>query len=140
MTEKPRIVVGIDGSPNSLAAARWAIDYAREFNFRLHIVMAWEVSFWVNVNPVTTETSYLEMAEGIFDEAIASLNLESAGIDVETQLVQMQPGLALQTLSEGAAMLVVSGTGHGNVPGTHLGSVSGYCAHHATCPVLIHRT
>lgn len=139
MSEKPQIVAGIDGSESSLKAARWAIRQAQMTDSKVLIVMAWEVSWWVNVNPVTNEGSYAEMAQQIFEHALEQLELGEAGIEVETQLIQMKPGLALEKLSENASLLVLSGQGHGNVPGAHLGSVSGYCAHHAKCPVLIHR-
>ncbi|WP_168589206.1 universal stress protein [Saccharopolyspora sp. ASAGF58] len=36
MTEdKPRIVVGVDGSPGSQAALRWALRYAEQSNGRV---------------------------------------------------------------------------------------------------------
>jgi nucleotide-binding universal stress UspA family protein len=138
--EKTLIVVGVDGSESSLDAARWAIRHAKSTNSKLLFAMAYEVSWWVNVNPVTTETDFGNLAHAAFDEALEKLELNDAGVEYQTQLIQMHPATALKRISEDADLLVVGGQGHGKLPGAHLGSVSGYCAHHAKCPVLIHRS
>ncbi|WP_367183942.1 universal stress protein, partial [Ferrimicrobium sp.] len=36
-------------------------------------------------------------------------------------------------------LLVVGASGHGSVVGALIGSVSEYCVHHATCPVVVVR-
>lgn len=47
------------------------------------------------------------------------------------------PAPALVRVARGAAMLVVGSRGAGAVARAVLGSVSGYCARHADCPVVI---
>jgi len=41
--------------------------------------------------------------------------------------------------AQGAELLVVGNRGHGGLAEALLGSVSQYCVHHASCPVVIMR-
>jgi nucleotide-binding universal stress UspA family protein len=50
-----------------------------------------------------------------------------------------RPAHALTDAAAEADLLVVGSHGRGELPGMHLGSVAGYCVHHAPCPVLVYR-
>lgn len=41
MESQSEVVAGVDGSPESAAALRWAADYAKLTGARLHVVYAW---------------------------------------------------------------------------------------------------
>ena len=43
-----RIVVGVDGSPSSIAATEWAANYAQLTGASLEVIMTWEwpYSYW----------------------------------------------------------------------------------------------
>src|SRR3954449_3539992 len=134
------IVVGVDGSPSSKAALRWALDQARLTKARLRPVIAWEV---------TPYTGWGVMAHEDFGAAAGSLLRESVeealGFDppLDVEVVEtVLPGHAAQVLideSAHAALLVVGSRGRGGFPGGLPRSVSPLCVQHAHCPVLVVR-
>ena len=136
------IVVGVDGSDESKAALRWALDEGRLRGARVRAIYAWNfppmVASWAYVGPAELDTDALQReAEGFLDSVVARTKTE--GVDVEHAAVQ---GSAAQMLVEAAAeadLLVVGSRGHGGFTGLLLGSVSQQCAHHAPCPVVIVR-
>jgi nucleotide-binding universal stress UspA family protein len=60
-------------------------------------------------------------------------------VAVRAEVVQGAAGLQLTRAAEHASALVVGSSGHGAFAGMVLGSVSEYCIHHATCPVVVVR-
>ena len=134
------IVVGVDGSPSSKAALRWALDQARLTKARLRAVIAWEV---------TPYTGWGVLAHEDFGAAAGQLLSESVretlGFDppLDVEVVEtVRPGHPAQVLideSAHGALLVVGSRGHGGFAGTLLGSVSQLCVQHAHCPVLVVR-
>jgi nucleotide-binding universal stress UspA family protein len=132
-----RVIVGIDGSPCSQAALRWAEDYAKTTNTSLTLVTAWH---W--------PTSYgIPVAyEGFDPEEDARKVVEAAAADVDlardrvtTVIAQGQPGDVLVSAAKTGDLLVVGSRGHGVLAGAVLGSTSSYCVHHANCPVVVVR-
>ena len=134
------VVVGVDGSPSSKAALRWALDQARLTKARLRAVIAWEV---------TPYTGWGVLAHEDFGAAAGQLLSESVretlGFDppLDVEVVEtVRPGHPAQVLideSAHGALLVVGSRGHGGFAGTLLGSVSQLCLQHAHCPVLVVR-
>jgi len=131
------IVVGIDGSPCSKVALRWAEDYAARIGGSLILVTAWH---W--------PTSYgAPIAyDGFEPEEDARKVVEAAKADVSLPLDRVttvvahgQPGDVLVDAAKEAAALVVGTRGHGGFAGALLGSTSSYCVHHAQCPVVVVR-
>jgi nucleotide-binding universal stress UspA family protein len=143
-----RIVVGIDGSPESAAALRWAVDEAKLRDARVEAVHVW------NYVPMTTAgdsglvpmawTESAEMVEATHDAASRAAAQEvedvlGAGHDVTVSLVQGDPSEALLDTAKGADLLVVGNRGRGAIKELLLGSTSGRVADHAPCPVVIVR-
>ena len=136
------IVVGVDGSDESRAALRWALDEGRLRGARVRAIYAWPfppmATSWGYVGPAEIDLDALQReADERLDSVIAEA--KSEGVDVEQAAVQ---GSAAQVLVEAAAdadLLVVGSRGHGGFAGLLLGSVSQQCAHHAPCPVVIVR-
>jgi nucleotide-binding universal stress UspA family protein len=138
-TDRPVIVVGIDGSEPSIGALRWALTQARTRHARVLAVSGWEVPWSVFVSPTYTESDYASEAHQALDRVVRDATRDAPDVVVETRLVHARPAHALTMAAEGAELLVVGSHGQGELPGMHLGSVATYCVHHAPCPVLVFR-
>jgi nucleotide-binding universal stress UspA family protein len=134
------IVVGIDGSPGSERALRFAIDESNLRALPLRIVSAWEVPALEYVGGAVTPTPDLSAAakRPAEDVLVGALELaRAAGVAAETRAVE---GHAPQVLLEQAArarLLVVGSRGRSGLASILLGSVSSWLAHHTTCPLAI---
>ncbi len=143
-----RIVVGIDGSDESAAALRWAVEEAKLRDARVEAVRAW------NYVPMTTTadsglvpmswTESTEMIDATHEAAMraAEQQVESVlgtGHDVAVALVQGDASDALLESAMGADLLVVGNRGRGAFKEALLGSTSGRVADHAPCPVVVVR-
>lgn len=143
-----KIVVGVDGSDESAAALRFAVEEAKLRGARVEAVHAW------NYVPMTTAadsglvpmswTESAEMMDATHDAAtrVAEQQVESvlgAGHDVAVVLVQGDASDALLESARDADLLVVGNRGRGALKEALLGSTSGRVADHASCPVVIVR-
>ena len=140
----PRIVAGVDGSPSSVAALRWALDQARLTGGTVDAVTAWRIPTamtgygWAPI--VVADCSDMEnIAKRALDEALSQAVRPGDSVPVRTQIMQGIPAQVLLDAASGADLLVVGSRGHGGVADALLGSVSQHCVHHATCPVVIIR-
>src|SRR5260221_13853793 len=134
----PRIVAGVDGSPVSITALRWAIDQAEVTGGTVDAVIAWEFpvvggSFgWAPTAPFD-DTDYSEIAAKTLNAAVTDASLPP-GVTVN-QIVR--EGSAAQeplNAAKDADLLVVGNRGHGGVADALIGSVSVPCPQHPTCP------
>jgi nucleotide-binding universal stress UspA family protein len=138
-SDKRRIVVGIDGSPHSQVALRWAIEEARLRGLGLQIIHAFPalVTYWG-----TTSSEYYPKEEAeahkVFEHALASAP-STDGLDVERTLTPGNPAEILVEASREASMLVIGARGRGGFRGVVMGSVSWHVVHQAHCPVLVVR-
>ena len=135
------VVVGVDGSPSSRAAAQWAADYAEQIGGVLTLVAAWD---WTQsygwAVPLPSDYNPEEDAHRLVDEVARELGHEHPGLRIEARTAQGHPAPVLVDASNDAALLVVGSRGHGEFTGMLLGSVSEHCVTHAHCPVLVLRT
>lgn len=133
-----RIVVGVDGSEHAKDALRWAAEEGRLRGWEVHALATWE--FPHVLNPVTMMTiepdPFVADARHALDAAIAAI--DTAGVDVTSEVVEGTAAQRLLEASRGADLLVVGSRGRGGFSGLLLGSVSQHVAAHATCPVLVH--
>ncbi|MGO9196192.1 MAG: universal stress protein [Acidimicrobiales bacterium] len=137
-----RVVVGVDGSPRSLEALRWAADIARWRNWTLHLVGVWHVAY--ATSPFAID--YGEIGAAAKDETETLLNHaekevlgDDPSLDVRLSVGEGSPAQVLVAASDGADLLVVGSRGLGGFSSLALGSVGQACVHHAHCPVLIIR-
>jgi nucleotide-binding universal stress UspA family protein len=142
----PLIVVGVDGSDSSIAAARWAAQESRLRRARLRLVVVWHLSallYAAEAFPppltVNVEDEIRANAERALDRTIAALGDDLDGIEIERWVRSGTPTHVLCEASQRADLLVVGSRGHGGFTGLLLGSVSHQCAVHAPCPVVILR-
>ena len=139
-----KIVVGVDGSPSSRAALRWAVTQAVLTGGTVNAVMAWQ--FPRILRAAAWAPIYVDEAAGLEEEARKTLDAvisdEVKPGDshlVTARVVQGDPCLVLRQASADADLLVLGSRGHGGFADALLGSVGQYCVHHAHCPVLIMR-
>ncbi|MFP5369539.1 MAG: universal stress protein [Actinomycetes bacterium] len=146
---RPRVVVGIDGSPGSREALVQALLAAARRGADLEAVSSYSVQllYYLSGGPVdvpdvaTIRASQQERARAVVDEVKAEVPVSGVpGIrDVAINLFvcDSPPAQALLDRSEGAALLVVGSRGRGAVRSVLLGSVALHCVTHASCPVLV---
>jgi nucleotide-binding universal stress UspA family protein len=137
-----RVVVGVDGSESSKHALRWAQFVARATGSTLQAVSAWQpytAYGWMAAGWAAMPTDWNPAQDT--EKALTATMDEVFGAQRPAGLqLTVREGNAAQLLlqaSEGAQMLVVGNRGHGGFTGLLLGSVSGACTEHATCPVLV---
>ena len=138
------IVVGVDGSENSLDALRWAAEEARLRDCRLHVVGTYTTPIMsTGYELAVPDPSDLDAAAThTLDAAVDTLREEGCleGVEVDTAAIDGHAGERLIELSEAASMLVVGSRGHGGFMGLLLGSVTTYVVNHAACPVVVVRS
>jgi nucleotide-binding universal stress UspA family protein len=132
------IVVGMDGSPQSEEALRWAAAQARLTGQQLHAVIAWEVPINFGV-AVMADLDWRQDSADLLRKTIAHVLPEADGDRVERHVRQGHPARVLLDAAAGADLLVVGSRGHGGFAGMLLGSVSQYVVAHAPCPVVVVR-
>jgi nucleotide-binding universal stress UspA family protein len=141
-----KIVVGVDGSPSSQQALRWAARQARLTGEELHAVSVWD--YPATAGDFPTAVGWAHAMENIdwsgnaskaLDDAItASLDPDDAD-RVQRSVVQGYPARALLDAAADANLLVVGSRGRGGVVGLLLGSVSQHAVTNACCPVVVVR-
>ena len=137
------IVVGVDGSPGSRAALRWAIAEARLRNSTVEATITWQTPTYaytgVAVMPPIDELGEAAKAavEDTIAAEIAELSGDAASVEVRPIVVEGPAAAVLIERSADAELLVVGSRGFGGFRGLLLGSVSHQCASHAHCPVVV---
>jgi nucleotide-binding universal stress UspA family protein len=134
-----RIVVGIDGSPDSRLALRWAVAQAQLTGAEVEAITAWEVPLTILLLPTANESDYADQATRILAETLDEVLGDDPPVAVHARALEGRAAKALTRQAHGADLLVVGTHGRGELPGMHLGSVASYCVHHAPCPVVVLR-
>jgi nucleotide-binding universal stress UspA family protein len=139
-----RIVVGVDGSPSSKAALKWAVRQAGLTGSAVEAVIAWHYPAmyggygWVPVS-AADPVNFDETARKTVTDAVNELVDPTGSVRVTTKVVEGNPAQALLDAAAGADLLVVGSRGHGGFAGALLGSVSQHLATHSACPIVIIR-
>lgn len=139
---EPRpIVVGVDGSPASKAALRWAVDEAELRGCAVEAILGRHKDFGMAVGtmPMDMMTGMLpeELRDAqlrVLDEVVGEIETK---VEIRTVAAAQDARRALTKASEHADLLVVGSRGAGPIASALLGSVSTYCVHHASCPVVV---
>jgi nucleotide-binding universal stress UspA family protein len=139
-----RVIVGVDGSPESARAVIWAAREAFRRDSILHIVHVWHTptspGYPLFVPPTEILSDDAERsAKACVDDAT------KIALDAEPMLqlvAQIACGPAAQTLigyTEGAQLLVIGGSDRSPLDRAMFGSVSTHVVRHAACPVAVVR-
>ncbi|GAB6856538.1 universal stress protein [Microbacterium xylanilyticum] len=131
-----RIVVGVDGSPSSVAALKYAARLARALDAPLEAVTTWTYPPMTGAELVI-EWQPEEDAKELLDHSIADAFGDSPPEGLTRTVLSGPPSPTLIDVSRTSGMLVLGSRGRGGFVGLLLGSVSATCAQHAHCPVLI---
>ncbi len=137
------LVVGVDGSPASDAAVRYAAGEAASRNLPLAVVHtwqpfpAWAVSMWAPV-PMTLTPDVLEQAgRTILGRAAAIVESAAPEVSHEEYLVQGSAETVLTAAAEHALLLIVGGGSQSDHGPGWLGSVALHLVSAARCPVAV---
>jgi nucleotide-binding universal stress UspA family protein len=136
-----RIVVGIDGSPQSANALEWAVARARLGSEELELVNAYSLvpafdfyGYHAMNQPVEW---FVEYSEQVLDAAAARVRELAPDLTCTLTSTVGHPAHMLADASEGADAVVVGRRGLGSAASALLGSVSNRLTIHATCPVVV---
>lgn len=135
---RERIVVGVDGSPASVDAVKWAAHQASLTGATLEAVIAWEYPGSYGDYPMGVDVNWDVNAQEILGEALQKAALP-ADLLTAHHAVEGHSAQVLIDAAVGADLLVVGSRGRGGFKGMLLGSVSEHVTAHASCPVVVVR-
>jgi nucleotide-binding universal stress UspA family protein len=134
-----KIYVGVDGSPSSQQALRWAAGQAELTGDELHAVIAWSFPDIYAWGTVIDEIDWAANAEEALEQTISDALDAAAAERVQRHVIQGYPARVLVEAAADADLLVVGSRGRGGFTGMLLGSVSQHAVTHARCPVVVVR-
>jgi nucleotide-binding universal stress UspA family protein len=136
-----RIVVGVDGSAESVAALRWACREASLRTAEVHAVLALEASCHQVASYAVPSPRHTGGSWGAAREVLRGSVNEAAsrypGISVRTDITEGLAARVLLDQAQDADMLVLGRTAHGPDPYRGAGPVIRACLRSAPCPVVI---
>jgi nucleotide-binding universal stress UspA family protein len=133
-----KILVGCDGSPNSMVALRWAIEFASPGGT---VVVAWvwdatplavgaDAFFFPDASDLAAERFH-HLVDTVADAA------RLGEVTLEREFIRGTPRSALASQAENVDLVAVGARGHGAVGAALLGSVSTWLLHHVHRPVAV---
>lgn len=135
------ILVGVDGSKESLAAVEWAADRALRSHATLHVMCTYAIASYAAAAldggyAVLDDEALRQGAQQIVDEAVDVAR--SRGVeDVHALVRPGDPAGILIEMSREVSCVVVGSRGGGGFADRLLGTVSSALPAHAHCPVVI---
>lgn len=134
------IVVGVDGSDQSLCALVWAAREAERRRTPLHVVTAYTIPVFaassMDAGYATVDDAVVrEGAQAVLDQAISKVAAHT--IEIVPRVETGDAAGVLLDLSADAELMVVGSRGRGGFVGRLLGSVSSALPAHAKCPTVV---
>lgn len=130
------ILVGIDGSRESVEALRYAGRLGDALGLPIEALTVWDYPAVADYY-ILSDWSPEDDARSVIADAIRSAFGDSPPEGLTTSVADGHPARTLIERSRHCEMLLLGSRGHGGFVGLLLGSVSTACAGHAHCPVLI---
>lgn len=136
--EARRILVGFDGSPNAMAALRWAVGFAAPGS-TVVVVWVWDATpltvgsdafFFPDASDLAAERFH-HLVEPLDEVAL------QRRIILEREFIRGTPRAALASQADDVDLVVLGARGHGAVGSALLGSVSTWVLHHVRRPVAV---
>ncbi|GAB7039055.1 MULTISPECIES: universal stress protein [Catenuloplanes] len=129
------VAVGLDGSPASRIALRFAARAAVSRGVPLHAVRV-----WTPPSPLWEPSGFDAAAVQAAETAALDKDLvDCPSTRITAEVVAGNPAGVLLAAARHAQLVVVGTRGHGGFTGMLLGSVSQHLLHHAPCPVAVVR-
>lgn len=134
------IVVGVDGSDQSMCALLWAVEEAQRRSTPLYVVTAYTVPIFaassMDAGYATVDDAVIrEGASSVLDEALE--RVRERGVELIPRIEAGDAAGVLLDLSVEAELVVVGSRGRGGFVGRLLGSVSSAVPAHAACPTVV---
>ncbi|MEU5716060.1 universal stress protein [Streptomyces sp. NPDC020403] len=134
------ITVGLDGSPESRAAAEWAAREAALRGLAVRLVQVWQpVPEPMAQAPLLGPDTHQHWTERILREAAGGLKLRHPGLDVVTEQCSGTPAEALVGAAREAELLVLGSRALSGLGGFLVGSVGQAVVARADVPVVLVR-
>lgn len=134
------VIVGLDGSPESRAAAEWAAREAKLRGLPLKLVHVWEpVPEPMAQAPLLGAETQQHWSERIPRESAEGLRLRHPGVEITAEQFSGRPADVLTSQAKDAALLVLGSRGMSGVGGFLVGSVGQGVLAHAERPVVLVR-
>lgn len=134
-----RVVVGLDGSPNSIAALSWAIQTTPDEAI-LEAVYSWSYTAPTIPDAPSTAADVFELeARQTLDQAVvdAILATPRTAHEIVHRLEYGDPRVVLQELSKDADLLVLGARGRHGLAGLLLGSTTTGLAHQPPTAIVV---
>lgn len=132
------ILLGFDGSPDAIAAARWAGHEAHLRSATLHILHTYDYPY---LERLDREAQAILAAEASATAELGRQTVTDEAPDVDMEVTvkvgQPAPELIAAAADADADMLILGRRGHKPLHRFLLGSVANKCLHQVTCPVVI---
>ncbi|RDI55250.1 universal stress protein [Nocardia mexicana] len=132
------IVVGVDGSSNSMPAVELAFEEASRRKVALIAVHAWSDTTGYDL-PVHGWEEIRTSEEIQLAESLAGFGERYPDVPVERIVVCDRPVRSILDYADGAQLVVLGSHGRGGFAGMMLGSTSTAVLHAAECPVIVVR-
>lgn len=140
MSANDVILVGVDGSEESLGAVNWAADRAQKSNSSLHILCAYSLPSFTAASldggyAVLDDQAIKEGAQAVLDQAVEAAKRD--GLKITSSLEPGDPASVLVDMSRDVSMVVVGTRGGGGFADQLLGTVSSALPAHSHCPTVV---
>ncbi len=133
------VLVGVDGSDNSMPALELAFDEASRREVGLVVLHAWS-DRTSGLDPAIVGWDSIHQSEdAVLAESLAGFSERYPEVKVRRVLVLDQPARSLLDQAENAQLVVVGSHGRGGFTGMLLGSTSAALTQSVECPITIVR-
>ncbi len=128
-TAETGVVVGADGSDNSVAALRWAADTAVAYQLPLTVLHARPDAM--------AKPMLVAEPDGVLGDAVAVARAQQPDVEIRALQMPDSPVQSLLAAGETADVVVIGSRGVEGFRGLLLGSTTMHVAPYAQCPVVV---